>query len=415
MWDSLWIDVTAATMAPGSDDYGLIADAAVAVSGERIAWVGSRSELQGPPELLARNVHSGGGRCVTPGLIDCHTHLVFGGERSREFELRAAGADYATIAANGGGIRSTVERTRSMSVEELVDASLPRARSLLSEGVTTVEIKSGYGLEVDAELRLLRAVRLLGERLDADLVPTLLAAHALPAAYAHDRRGYIDRICAELIPAAVEENLASSVDVFCESIAFTVEECARVLACARAHGLAVKVHADQLSDMGAAALAADFGALSADHLEYTSESGVAALAASGTVAVLLPGAYLMLGETQRPPVRECRNLGVPMALSTDCNPGTSPSTSLALMLPLGCALFGLTAAEALAGVTRNAARALGLLSSRGTLEQHKQADFVLWDVTHPRELAYWLGGNRCHAVVRRGRLSAGSRSSAIDA
>jgi imidazolonepropionase len=398
MWDSLWVDVTAATMAPvgepDNDQYGLIADAAVAVSGERIAWVGPRSDLQGPPERLARTVHSGGGRCVTPGFIDCHTHLVFGGERSREFELRAAGADYATITANGGGIRSTVERTRSLSAEELVDVAMPRARSLLSEGVTTIEIKSGYGLEVDAEIRLLRAVRLLAERIDADVVPTLLAAHALPAAYASDRQGYIDRICAELIPTVARENLASAVDVFCESIAFTVEECAQVLACARAHGLAVKVHADQLSDMGAAALAAEYGALSADHIEYTSKSGVAALAASGAVAVLLPGAYLMLGETQRPPVDECRKLGVPMALSTDCNPGTSPSTSLALMLPLGCALFGLTPAEALAGVTRNAARALGLLHSHGTLEQNKQADFVLWDVDHPRELAYWLGGNR---------------------
>jgi imidazolonepropionase len=404
VWDSIWIDVAVATLEPGADAYGLIADAAIGVEGEQIAWVGERRELTQAPERLARRIHSGGGRCLLPGLIDCHTHLIFGGDRASEFEQRAAGASYAEIAAAGGGIASTVARTRALSVDELVAAALPRARALLSEGVTTLEIKSGYGLDPANELKLLRAARALGALVDVEVVPTLLALHALPRESAADRAGYIDRVCNELIPQVAREGLARAVDVFCESIAFTPAECARALEAARTHGLAVKMHAEQLSDQGGAIVAAAHGALSADHLEYLSLRGVEALARSGTVAVLLPGAYLLLRERQPPPVAALRAHQVPMALATDCNPGTSPSTSLQLMLPLACTLFGLTPAEAVAGVTRHAAAALGLADSHGTLRAGKRADFALFDIAHPRELAYWLGGNRCHSVVRGGRL-----------
>jgi imidazolonepropionase len=404
VWDSIWIDVAVATLEPGAVPYGLIADAAIGVEDEQIAWIGERRALSQAPERLARRIHSGGGRCLLPGLIDCHTHLIFGGDRASEFEQRAAGASYAEIAAAGGGIASTVARTRALSVDELVAAALPRARALISEGVTTLEIKSGYGLDVANELKLLRAARALGALVDVEVVPTLLALHALPRESATDRSGYIDRVCTELIPQVAREGLARAVDVFCESIAFTPAECARALDAARAHGLAVKMHAEQLTDQGGAIVAAAHGALSADHLEYLSLRGVEALARSGTVAVLLPGAYLLLRERQPPPVAALRAHQVPMALATDCNPGTSPSTSLQLMLPLACTLFGLTPAEALAGVTRHAAAALGLSESRGTLRVGKRADFALFDVSHPRELAYWLGGNRCHSVVRGGRV-----------
>jgi imidazolonepropionase len=402
MWDALWLDVSAATLVAGAADSGLRPDAAIAISDGQIAWLGPRAALTAAPERLARAVHRGGGRLLTPGLIDCHTHLVFGGDRALDYELRAEGASYAAIAAAGGGIRSTVALTAALSAEELAAAAAPRARALIADGVTTLEVKSGYGLDVAGELKLLEAARLLGAMLDVELVPTLLALHALPAEFAADRAGYIDLVTRELIPEVARTRLAVAVDVFCETIAFTVAECARVLEVARAHGLAVKVHADQLSDMGAARLAAEHGALSADHLEYTSADGVAALAASGTVAVLLPGAYLTLRETHPPPVAALRAAGVPIAVATDLNPGTSPCTSLTLALALARAQFGLTAAEALAGATRNAARALGLLYSRGTLEPGKRADFCLWDLGHPREMGYWLGDGGCHTVVRRG-------------
>jgi imidazolonepropionase len=403
VWDCLWLDVSAATLAASAPDYGFIPDAALAITGENISWVGPRAALPDAPERLARRIESGAGRCLTPGLIDCHTHVVFGGDRALDLELRTQGKSYADIAAAGGGIRSTVTRTRSLSAEELARVALPRARALIADGVTTLEIKSGYGLDVETELRMLRAIRLLAHALDVEVVPTLLALHALPPESSADRAGYVDRVCRELIPAAAAERLAVAVDVFCESIAFTVPECARALEAAREHGLQVKVHADQLSDMGAARLAAEFAALSADHLEYTSGDGVRAMATSGTVAVLLPGAFLVLKETRRPPVAQLRDARVPLALATDCNPGTSPCTSLSLMLPLGCALFGMTPEEALAAVTRNAARALGLGATRGSLEPGKRADLALWDVEHPRELSYWLGGTRCAAVIRGGR------------
>ena len=405
MWDSLWIDVTAVTLAEPAG-LGLVADAAVAVTGGAIAWVGPRSELSAAPRQLARGVHSGGGRLLTPGLVDCHTHLVFGGDRALDFALRAEGATYAAIAAAGGGIRSTVARTRGLTEEELALAALPRARALLADGVTTVEIKSGYGLDVQTELKMLLAARRIGSLLDVEVVPTLLALHALPDEFASDRAGYVDLVTRELIPAVAAAGLAQAVDVFCEGIAFSARECARVLGAARDHGLGVKVHADQLSPMGAAELAAEFGALSADHLEYASATGVAALARSGTIAVLLPVAFLVLGETQKPPVAALRAAGVPLAVATDCNPGTSPCTSLTLALALARAQFGLTATEALRAATIEGARALGLAESRGTLEPGKRADFCLWDLEHPREFGYWLGASRLHTVVRSGRARA---------
>ena len=404
MWDQLWVDIRVATAVAGGDGFGLVERAALGVADERIAWVGPAAALPAAPQQLARDVASGGGRLVTPGLVDCHTHLLFGGDRALDFDLRAQGASYAAIAAAGGGIRSTVALTRGLSAAELAEAALPRARALLASGVTTLEVKSGYGLDVASELRMLEAARLLALELDVEIVPTLLALHALPAKFASDRAGYVDQVTRELIPAVAAAGLARAVDVFCESIAFTRAECARALKAACDHGLAVKVHADQLSDGGGAALAAEFGALSADHLEYSSAAGVAALAASGTVAVLLPGAFLVLGETQRPPIAALRAHGVPLAVATDLNPGTSPCTSLTLALALARAQFGLSAAEGLASVTRVAARALGLADSRGTLEPGKRADFCLWDLAHPRELGYWLGAGDCHAAVRGGRL-----------
>jgi imidazolonepropionase len=406
MWDQLWTDLRAATVA--HDGTELIEDAAIGVDGERIAWIGPRTALPAAPQQMARQVHSASGRLATPGLVDCHTHLVFGGDRSLDFDLRTQGRSYAEIAAAGGGIRSTVSLTRHLSAAELAAAALPRARALLGDGVTTLEVKSGYGLDVASELKMLEAARLLAAQLDVEIVPTLLALHALPPEFASDRRGYVDLVVGELIPAAAAAGLAVAVDVFCESIAFSRDECARALEAARAHGLAVKVHADQLSDLGGAALAAEFGALSADHLEYTSDAGVAALAASGTVAVLLPGAYLMIAETRRPPVAALRAAGVPIAVATDLNPGTSPCTSLPLAMTLARAQFGLTAAEGLAGVTRHAARALGLGDSRGELRRGLRADFCLWDLAHPRELGYWLGRGACHAVVRGGRIRSAS-------
>jgi imidazolonepropionase len=402
MWDQLWIDVTLATAVADEEGFGLVPHGAVALSGERIAWIGPAADL--PPDLPhGCRLHRGGGRLLTPGLIDCHTHLVFGGERSLEFDLRAQGVDYATIAARGGGIRSTVRLTRSLSAEELARIALPRARALLADGVTTIEVKSGYGLDTASELKMLEAARLVSEQLDVAIEPTLLALHALPLERSDDRASYLDEVVHELLPAAAERGLARAVDVFCERIAFTRDECARVLGAAKALGLAVKVHADQLTDGGGAALAAEFGALSADHIEYTGDAGVRALAQSGTVAVLLPGAFLMLGETQRPPVTALRAAGVPMAIATDLNPGSSPLNSLTLATTLARAQFGLTAAEGFHGVTAHAARALGL-HDRGQLVRGKRADFALWDVAHPRELGYWLGRPNCHAVIRGGRV-----------
>lgn len=406
-WDAIWINANLATMAPagsahGGEPYGAARDAAIAVKGDDIAWAGPMADLPSAPDKCADVVQDAGGRWITPGLVDCHTHLVFGGNRAEEFEMRLQGASYEEIARAGGGIVSTMSATRAADDDTLFDAALPRLATLISEGVTTVEIKSGYGLETEAETKQLRVARRLGESLPVSVQTTFLGAHALPPEY-KDRQGdYIDLVIDEMLPAVAEAGVADAVDAFCESIGFTPDETARVFDAARAHGLPVKLHADQLTDLGGAALAARYGGLSADHLEYTSEDGVKAMAAAGTVAVVLPGAFYTLRETNLPPLDQFRRHGVPIAIATDFNPGSSPTPSLLLMLNMACTLFRMTPEESLAGVTRNAAAALGLAGDRGTLEAGKRADFVLWDIAHPAELAYWYGYNPCAGIVRGG-------------
>ncbi|RMD64303.1 MAG: imidazolonepropionase [Alphaproteobacteria bacterium] len=405
-WDDLWLNGNLATMAetgPGAEaPYGAIEDGALAVAGGRIAWLGRRVDLPGRPEALAANVHELDGSWMTPGLIDCHTHLVHGGDRAREFELRLQGANYEEIARAGGGILTTVRATRAATQEALVAAARPRLRALLAEGVTTIEIKSGYGLDRDNELKQLRAARQLGAEFPVTVRTTFLGAHAVPPEYDGRAEAYIEEVVIPMIPAVREAGLADAVDAFCETIAFTAEQTARVFEAATAHALAVKLHADQLSDQGGAALAARFGALSADHLEYANEAGIAAMAQSGTVAVLLPGAFYVLGETKVPPVDALRQAGVPIALATDSNPGSAPVASLLLMLNMGCTLFRLTPEEALAGVTRHGARALGLGDSHGTLEVGKVADLAVWRIDQPAELAYWIGFNPLICAVKNG-------------
>ena len=400
IFDLLVTGAHLATMA-GDAPYGAIRDGALGIVGERIAWVGAESDL--PQGTAAHRLLHVPGAWATPGLIDCHTHLVYAGNRAHEFEARLHGATYADIARAGGGINATVQATRAASDDELVAASRPRLAALASEGVTTVEIKSGYGLDTVTELRQLRAARQLAAAIGVDVRTTLLAAHAVPDEYAGRADDYVDLVCRETIPAVAQAHLADTVDAFCETIGFTAAQTRRVFAAAQAHGLRVKLHADQLSDTGGAALAAEFAALSADHLEYANDAGVAAMARAGTVAVLLPGAFYALRETRLPPIAAFRAHAVPMAVATDCNPGTSPSTSLTLMLNMACTLFGLTPAEALAGTTVHAARALGL-ADRGQLAAGMRADLALWDVDRPAELSYRIGGNACAAVVRAGRV-----------
>jgi imidazolonepropionase len=392
-WDTLWIDARLATMVPGGEPYGAVADGAVAARDGRIAWVGRRGDLPDEPPALALEVRSAGGGLITPGLIDCHTHLVFGGDRADEFERRLHGATYEEIARAGGGILSTVRATRASDEEALVASARRRLRRLLRDGVTTVEIKSGYGLDLDTELRMLRAARWLGREEPVEVVTTLLAAHALPPEYRERRAAYVDLIVEEILPAAVDEGLADAVDAFLEGIAFDADEVGRVFRAAAAAGLPVRLHADQLADGGGAALAAGHDALSADHLEHASARGVEAMADAGTVAVLLPGAFYTLRETRRPPIDALRSHGVAIAVATDANPGSSPVLSLLTVLNMACTLFRLTPEEALAGATRHAAAALGLAGDRGTLEVGKRADLALWDVDGPAALCYWIGGD----------------------
>ena len=405
-WDALWTNARLATMAPGArSPYGAIESGAIAVSGDRIAWIGSMHSL---PEcaLRAARRHDAGGAWITPGLIDCHTHLVYAGSRAEEFEQRLEGVSYEEIARRGGGIVSTVEATRAASEDRLVALALERLSSLLEEGVTTIEIKSGYGLDVDTELRQLRAARRVARSAPVDVVTTFLGAHVVPPEYRGRPDAYVDFLCAESLPAVAEAGLADAVDAFCERIAFSIAQTERIFEAAAAFGLPVKLHAEQLSDMGGAALAARFRALSADHLEHVSEASVEAMAEAGTVAVLLPGAFYFLRETKLPPLERFRANGVPIAISTDSNPGSSPVGSLLLMLSMACTFFRMTPEEALAGVTRNAAAALGVAARIGTLEAGKRADFVLWDIDHPAELAYRVGVNPCRGVVRGGRSRA---------
>ncbi len=383
---TLWRNAHCVTLAPEAD-WGLVEHGALLSEGERITWVGAQSAL--PAGLQVAAEHDLQGALVTPGLVDCHTHLVYGGERAREFEMRLHGVSYEAIARAGGGIRSTVEATRAASDEQLFASAAGRAQQLMAEGVTTLEVKSGYGLSAAHEARCLRVARRLGRELPLTVRTTCLAAHALPLEFTGRADDYIDAVCSWL-PALQAEGLVDAVDAFCETIGFTPAQTRRVFEAARALGLAVKLHAEQLSDQGGAALAAEFGALSCDHLEHLSADGIAAMARAGSVAVLLPGAFYCLRETKLPPIAALRAAGVPMAVSTDHNPGTSPVLSPLLMLNMACTLFRLTPQEALRGMTVQAARALGL-ADRGRLVAGQRADFVAWPLNHPSELSYWLG------------------------
>ena len=398
-WTLVLTEATVATCGSGAA-LPLRERCAIALAGGRIAWLGPVDELPPLPEGI--EVQRLRGALVTPGLIDCHTHLVFAGDRTREFAARQQGATYEDIARAGGGILSTVRATREADEETLVAAAVARARALMAEGVTTIEIKSGYGLDLDNELKLLRVARRVGQSLPVTVHTTLLAAHAVPPEFAGRTDDYVDLVAGRILPAAAAAGLADSVDAFCESIAFSPAQLRRVFDAARRNGLPVRLHAEQLSNSHGAALAAAYSALSADHLEHLDETGAAALAAAGTVAVLLPGAFYFLRETRRPPVEMLRRLGVPIALASDYNPGSSPLLSLRLAMNMGCVLFGLTPQEALAGVTRHAAQALGL-ADRGTIEPGKAADLVVWDAAHPDELAAQFGAARPLRIYREGQ------------
>ncbi|HEX6119441.1 MAG TPA: imidazolonepropionase [Dongiaceae bacterium] len=397
--DLLLTDCRAATMAE-ANGYGAIDDAAIAIEGDRIAWIGKRADL---PKQSAKETVSLGGRWVTPGLIDCHTHLVFGGERAGEFEQRLKGATYEDIAKAGGGIVSTVRATRAASEADLLASAKSRLAMMMAEGLTTIEVKSGYGLDVENECKTLRVACALGRGHGVTVKATCLAAHALPPEFAGRPDAYIDLVCNKILPVVTAENLADAVDAFSERIAFTAEQTVRVFDKAKALGLPVKLHADQLSDMGGAALAARYGALSADHIEYSAEAGIATMGKAGTVAVLLPGAFFVLREKQLPPLDALRRHGVPIAISTDCNPGSSPVLSPLLMLSMACTLFRMTPEETLAGVTRNAAAALGMGATHGQLCNGYAADIAIWNIGRPAELSYWVGGNPRAGVIQSGR------------
>ncbi|MDJ0906173.1 MAG: imidazolonepropionase [Woeseiaceae bacterium] len=398
-WDLLLTDARIATMRRDDAGFGIIDDGALAIRDGAIAWIGAARDNPGESATETRTLD---GHWITPALVDCHTHLVFGGDRAAEFEQRLAGASYEDIARAGGGILSTVAATRAASIDELLASALPRLDALIASGVATVEIKSGYGLDVDSELKMLDVARRLGQERDVTVVTTLLAAHAVPPEFGDDADGWIDQVCNELIPAAAERRIADAVDAYCETIAFDTAQVGRVFDAAREYGLPVKLHADQLSDGSGAALAAGYSALSADHLEYSSQDGIAAMAAAGTAAVLLPGAFLTLSETQQPPVAALREHGVPIAVATDCNPGTSPLTSMQEAMALASRLFRLTPEECLAGATREAALALGL-EDRGTIATGMRADLAVWDIDHPRDLAYWLGRDALAHLFIEGR------------
>ncbi len=405
VWDRIWIDGCLATMR-GPAGYGTVEKGAIACTGGRIAWIGPMADLPGEPDRLARETTALEGRWVTPGLIDCHTHLVYGGDRAKEFELRQQGASYEELSRAGGGILSTVAATRDAGPEALFLTADRRLQCLINEGVTTVEIKSGYGLTLEDELKQLEVARRLGQARPVTVRTTFLGAHAVPPELAGKPDAYIAEVVA-MIPEVAASGLADAVDAFCEGIGFSQPQTAAVFDAAAAAGLPVKLHADQLSDLGGAALAARYGALSADHLEYTSLEGVRAMAEAGTVAVLLPGAFYCLRETKQPPVQAFRDLKVPMAVATDSNPGSAPVGSLLLMLNMACTLFRLTAEEALLGVTRHAAQALGLSESHGTLETGKVADLAIWDIEQPAELAYRIGFNPLHQAVKGGVTTVG--------
>jgi imidazolonepropionase len=400
-FDRIWHNARLATVRGDLPDLGVIERGVIAARDGRIAFAGDRSDFPSGADAAERIDCAG--RWITPGLVDCHTHLVFGGNRAQEFELRLQGASYEEIARAGGGIVSTVAATRASSEAELVASALPRLDALIGEGVTTVEIKSGYGLNTETEMRQLSAARAVGRNRPVAIRTTFLGAHALPPEADGDKDRYIDLVCHEMLPAVAQAGLADAVDAFMEGIAFSGDQTARVFRAAKALGLPVKLHADQLSNLGGAALASEFSALSADHLEHTDRAGVAAMARAGTVAVLLPGAFYFIRETTKPPVELFRVHGVNMALATDCNPGSSPLTSLLLAMNMGATLFRMTVAECLAGVTREGARALGVLGETGTLDAGKWCDLAIWDIDRPAELIYRMGFNPLHSRVWMGR------------
>ena len=398
--DRVWHRCRLATLSPARPGLGLVEDGLIAANAGKIVYAGPAREA--PTGLAARQSIDCEGRWITPGLIDCHTHLVYGGNRAEEFELRLAGASYAEIARRGGGIASTVKATRLASEDDLVASAQPRLDALIAEGATTVEIKSGYGLELETERRQLRAARRLGRERSVTVRTTFLGAHAMPPEMAGDKTAYIDAVCHRMLPAIAKEGLADAVDAFCETIAFSADETARVFAAAQALGLPIRLHADQLTNLHGAALAAKFGAVAADHLEFTDEDGVRAMRQAGTVAVVLPGAFYFLREKQMPPIELMRRHRVPIAISTDCNPGSSPLTSLLLTMNMGATLFRLTVDECIAAVTREAARALGLFDQTGSLEAGKRCDLALWDIERPAELVYRMGFNPLQARVWQG-------------
>ena len=402
-FDTLWTNARLATMAEGGTGLGIIEDGCIAAKDGRITFAGAISEL--PPGADAAKRIDCGGRWITPGLVDCHTHLVYGGHRANEFAMRLEGATYEEISRAGGGIASSMTSTRAASEAQLVASGLKRLDHLIAEGVTTIEIKSGYGLDKETEIRCLKAARQLGRERDVGVVTTFLGAHAMPPEAKNDRDAYIDGVIRDTLPAVAELKLADAVDAFCEGIAFSPEQTARLFDAAKTYGLPVKLHADQLSNLHGAKLAADYGALSADHLEHTDEDGVIALTKAGTVAVVLPGAYYTLRETQAPPIALFRKHGTHLALATDSNPGTSPLTSLLLTMNMGATLFRMTVDECLLGVTREGARALGKLNEIGTLEAGKFCDLAIWDIETPAELVYRVGFNPLHARVRHGRTT----------
>jgi imidazolonepropionase len=398
----IWRNARLATMSPSAPGLGVVDDGAIVAIDGRIVFAGPAAEI---PSALTHDAEiiDCGGRWITPGLIDCHTHLVHAGNRANEFEMRLAGATYEEVARAGGGIVSSVKALRAASEDDLVRETLPRLDALISEGVTTIEIKSGYGLDLENETKSLRAARRMGEERPVTVRATFLGAHALPPEADGDKSAYIDLVAEKMLPAIAAEGLADAVDGFCEGIAFSPEEMSRVFEAAKALGLPVKLHADQLSNLHGAAFAASFGALSADHLEYTDEAGAAAMAKSSTVAVMLPGAFYFIRETKKPPIDLFRRHGVKMAVATDCNPGTSPLTSLLLTMNMAATLFGMTVAECLLGVTRHAAAALGMSGETGTLEAGKSADLAIWDIESLAELVYRMGFNPLHARIWRGR------------
>ncbi len=401
--DGVWQNLRLASgLAQADQPVAEGAPASLVVQGGRIAWLGPQDALPAAYAPLPR--HDGVGLLATPGLVDCHTHLVYGGQRAGEFAMRLAGASYEEVARAGGGIVSSVLATRQASDDELYAAALPRLQALLAEGVCAIEIKSGYGLALEHERKQLRVARRLGADLGVTVRTTFLGAHALPPEYAGRSQAYIDLVCNEMLPRLAAEGLVDAVDVFCERIAFSLAETEQVFQAAQKLGIPVKLHAEQLSDMGGSALAARYGALSCDHIEHLSAEGIAAMRQAGTVAVLLPGAFYTLRDTTVPPIALLREAGVPMAVSTDHNPGTSPALSLRLMANMACTLFRLTVPEALAGITTHAARALGLQDTHGLIAAGRPANFVLWDVAEAAELAYWFGHNPAHTIVRQGRV-----------